>query len=40
MNRVLRLRAFFCHRYVSREMSVRWRRHTVRGGYWVFEKEG
>jgi hypothetical protein len=30
MNRVLGLRIFFCHRYVSREMGGRWRRRTVR----------
>jgi hypothetical protein len=30
----LRLRIFFCHRYVSEEMSGRWRRRTVRRVLW------
>jgi hypothetical protein len=38
MNRVLRLRLFFCHRYVSRGMSGRWRRRTERGGDRVLER--
>jgi hypothetical protein len=28
----LRLRVFFCHRYVSEKRSGRWRRRTVRRG--------